>query len=109
MTTPQVPPSPGVGARRKGPKTLPRLPLAAFSPPNSGASDKFPLPPSPSTLHPEFVIDGHVVSDGSLDQWKSETGQILGGRIGGVVLALKTTSVNDTDVEELVSSSVLIF
>lgn len=88
---PPTPPSPGVGLRRKGPKTLPRLPLSAFSPPNSGTSERFPLPPSPSTVHPESVVDAHVVlsdEDLTLTQWKKEAGQVLGGRIGGVVLSL---------------------
>lgn len=76
--------------RRKGPKTLPRLPLSAFNPPNSGTSDRFPLPPSPSTIHPDSVVDAHVVGTaGDLNQWKQEAGQVLGGRIGGVVLSLQ--------------------
>jgi hypothetical protein len=33
---PNLPISPGVGARRKGPKSLPTLPLSAFSAPNTG-------------------------------------------------------------------------
>ncbi|KAJ7497398.1 hypothetical protein FB451DRAFT_1211335 [Mycena latifolia] len=91
---PPTPPSPGVGMRRKGPKALPRLPLSAFSPPNSGTSERFPLPPSPSTIHPEFVVDAHVVvddPDACLASWKKEAGQALGGRIGGVVLSLPAT------------------
>ncbi|KAI0700893.1 hypothetical protein BC835DRAFT_1404707 [Cytidiella melzeri] len=63
MSTPaplQVPPSPGVGVRRKGPKSLPRLPLSAFSPPNTGTSEQFPLAPSPSTVYPATVLDAQV-------------------------------------------------
>jgi len=76
--------------RRKGGKELPRLPPSAFSPPNSGTSDRFPLPPSPSTIHPEQVVDAYVVApDGDLTQWKTETGQALGGKVKGVVLSLK--------------------
>ncbi|KAJ6587025.1 hypothetical protein DFH09DRAFT_242963 [Mycena vulgaris] len=93
-TIPPTPPSPGVGMRRKGTKALPRLPLSAFSPPNSGTSERFPLPPSPSTIHPEFVVDAHVVvddADPSLASWKKEAGKALGGRIGGVVLSLPAT------------------
>lgn len=88
---PPTPPSPGLAGRRKGPKTLPRLPLSAFSPPNTGTSETFPLPPSPSTVHPESVIDGHVViekGDTHLDQWKREAGNVLGDRVVGVVVAL---------------------
>lgn len=81
----------GVGSRRKlGPKTLPRLPLSAFSPPNSGTGEKFPLPPSPSTIHPDSVVDAHIVATtGDLSQWKQEAGEVLGSRIGGVVLNLQ--------------------
>jgi len=79
-----VPPSPGVGVRRKGPKTLPRLPLSAFSPPNSGVSESFPLQPSPSTVHPDRVVDASV--GGSLVEWKDEAGKVLEGRIGSVVV-----------------------
>ncbi|KAF7315574.1 hypothetical protein MIND_00072700 [Mycena indigotica] len=85
------PPSPGVGQRRKGPKTLPRLPLSAFSPPNSGTSERFPLPPSPSTVHPESIVDAHVLltgTDATLADWKKEAGEALGGRVGGLVVAL---------------------
>lgn len=78
------------GRPRKGPRTYPRLPLSAFSPPNSGTSDKFPLPPSPSTVHPDRVIDAHIVAtNGDLSQWKDEAGEVLGSRIGGVVLSLE--------------------
>ncbi|KZS98235.1 hypothetical protein SISNIDRAFT_481000 [Sistotremastrum niveocremeum HHB9708] len=101
MSAPDLPPSPGVGARRKGPRTLPRLPLSAFSPPNSGTSDRFPLPASPSTVHPESIVDAHVVSsEGNLDQWTAEAGKELGGRIGGVVLVIK----NETNLEQAVAS-----
>ncbi|KAF7361806.1 hypothetical protein MVEN_00524800 [Mycena venus] len=93
-TLPPQPPSPGVGIRRKGPKALPSLPLSAFSPPNSGTGEFFPLPPSPSAVHPAVVVDAHVVvanADASLASWKKETGQDLSGRIGGVVLSLPET------------------
>ncbi|KAJ6625534.1 hypothetical protein B0H10DRAFT_2001783 [Mycena sp. CBHHK59/15] len=100
-TIPTPPTSPGVGNRRKGPKALPRLPLSAFSPPNSGTSERFPLPPSPSAIHPEFVVDAHVFVDGdaSLALWKKEAGQALRGRIGGVVLSLP-----ETDPEKFVTA-----
>ncbi len=106
MASVQPPPrSPGVGARRKGPKVLPRLPLSAFTPPNSGTSDRFPLPPSPSTVHPAKVVDANVISSISgLTAWNSEVGQVLGGRIGGVVLSLRGSSPDA--VRETLASSV---
>ena len=98
---PKPPSPPHVGLRRKGPKTLPRLPLSAFSPPNSGTSDRFPLPPSPSTIHPDSVVDAHVmVTTGDLSQWKQEAGEILGGRIGGVILSLQDRQ--PTEIEKIV-------
>ena len=80
-------PLPGVGTRRKGPKSLPTLPLSAFSPPNTGVSDSFPLPPSPSTVHPDFVIDASVRD--SIPEWKKQTTGSLDGRVSAVVV--KTT------------------
>lgn len=95
------PPSPGVGARRKGPKTLPKLPLSVFTPPNTGASDKFPLPPSPSAVHPQAVIDAQVVVGESwksnISKWVSETGQLLGSKAGGIVVALPGQSAADAE------------
>jgi len=81
-TSGPVPPSPG--GRRKGPKNLPRLPLSAFSPPNTGASDSFPLPPSPSTVHPDRVVDASV--SGVLAEWKQQTGGSLKQRIKSIVV-----------------------
>lgn len=101
-TIPPTPPSPGVGSRRKGIK--PSLPLSAFSPPNSGTGERFPLPPSPSTVHPAVVVDAHVVvsdADPTLASWKKEAGQALGGRVGGVVL-----SMPETDPQKFVAGSV---
>ncbi|KAE9411358.1 hypothetical protein BT96DRAFT_1011188 [Gymnopus androsaceus JB14] len=87
-----IPPSPG--GKRKG-KTLPKLPLSAFSPPNSGTSEKFPLPPSPSTVQPESVLDANVVAsngDALLSRWKIDAGPQLGSRIGGIVVSLSNTN-----------------
>ncbi|KAI0029091.1 hypothetical protein K488DRAFT_57181 [Vararia minispora EC-137] len=70
--------------RRKGPKTLPKLPLSAFSPPNSGVSENFPLPPSPSTVHPERVIDAAV--GGPLAEWKAQATGAIEGRASAVVV-----------------------
>jgi len=82
---PNPPISPGVGARRKGPKSLPTLPLSAFSAPNTGISDSFPLPPSPSTVHPDRVVDASV--RGSILEWKEQTsGGALKDRVRAVVV-----------------------
>ncbi|KAL0563875.1 hypothetical protein V5O48_018185 [Marasmius crinis-equi] len=100
---PPTPTSPGVGIRRKGPKTLPRLPLSAFSPPNSGTSDRFPLPPSPSTVHPERVVDANVAltdDDVSVARWKKNAGEVFAGRVGGLVVILPNAGPN---VKEVVS------
>jgi len=72
-------------AHRKGPK--PTLPLSAFSPPNTGTSDRFPLSSSPSTLHPVRVVDTHVLT--SLDQWKIDAGSDLLSRTDSIVLSVK--------------------
>ncbi|KAF8806433.1 hypothetical protein BYT27DRAFT_7190988 [Phlegmacium glaucopus] len=91
--------------RRKFPKDLPKLPLSAFTPPNSSALESFPLPPSPSTLQPAQVIDANIVSnDIYYSQWKKEAGQILGGKIRGVVLALPASEISAA-LKELKSSS----
>ena len=94
-----LPPTPSVGARRKGPKQLPTLPLSAFTPPNTGTSDRFPLPPSPSAIQPEGIVDAHVIAPtGDLSSWKSQAGQSLGGRIRGVGVSLHGAE----DVEKVV-------
>lgn len=99
---PTPPSPPHVGLRRKGLKTLPRLPLSAFSPPNSGASERFPLPPSPSTIHPDNVVDAHIVATADdLSQWKQEAGEVLGGRIGGVILSLQDKQ--PTEIEKAIT------
>jgi hypothetical protein len=78
-------------APRKFPKDLPKLPLSAFTPPNTGTLESFPVPPSPNSLQPAKVIDANVVSkDASYSQWKKEAGQALGSKIRGIVLALPT-------------------
>ena len=102
---PTPPSPPHVGRRRKGPKTLPRLPLSAFSPPNSGTSDRFPLPPSPSTIHPDSVVDAHVVAAGDLSHWKQEAGEVLAGRIRGVILSLQDKE--PTEIEKIVAGYVV--
>ncbi|KAI0824044.1 hypothetical protein BC628DRAFT_1381339 [Trametes gibbosa] len=98
---PPTPKSPSVGARRKGPRQLPKLPLSAFTPPNTGTSEQFPLAPSPSSLQPEEIIDAHVIApSGDLSSWKAQAGQTLGGRIRGVVLSLH--GVLPAEVEKVV-------
>jgi len=95
-----VPPSPGVGLRRKGPKDLPKLPLSAFSGPNTAGSESFPLAPSPSTIHPEKILDGNVaISSGdlTLSKWSSEAGQIFGNKLAGVVALLP--DANESTIE----------
>jgi hypothetical protein len=80
--------------RRKAPQSLPRLPLSAFSPPNTGTSDSF-LPVSPSNVKLERIIDGHVVATGGdLAVWKKEAGPTLAG--GGVVLNLQGSDAEKT-------------
>ena len=89
-------PSPGVGSRRKGPKTLPKLPLSAFSPPNTGTSDRFPLPPSPSAVHPTKVVDAQASLDGSdFGGYQGSVAGPLGDKLDGVVI-----SITDADPEK---------
>ncbi|KIJ40978.1 hypothetical protein M422DRAFT_60544 [Sphaerobolus stellatus SS14] len=77
-----------VGARRKGPKALPTLPLSAFSPPNTGTSESFPLPPSPSHNHPAGVVDTSLAASEALQGWSSDVGRVQSRKIGSVVVAL---------------------
>ncbi|KAG2368338.1 hypothetical protein BDR07DRAFT_1448241 [Suillus spraguei] len=63
MSFAQPLPSPGLPSGRRRPKNLPSLPPSAFSPPSTGTSDMFPLPPTPSALFPDEVIDAHLRSE----------------------------------------------
>jgi hypothetical protein len=87
MATAEVPPSPGVGARRshKAGRAPPRLPLSAFSPPNSSASDSFPIPASPSTQHPAAPVDAHAAPGAG---YRARAGDVLGARAAAIVVRL---------------------
>jgi len=102
-TLPPLPPSPtSVGARRKGPKALPTLPLSAFTPPNTGTNDQFPVPVSPSALHPFKVVDAHVIlGGGGLGGWKDEMKKAKGldEKLAGVVVSLSGV---EGEVEKLI-------
>ena len=88
--------------RRRGPKSLPKLPLSAFSPPNSGTAETF-LPPPGSDVQPEAVIDANVVSKGDLQltlaQWRKEAGQPLIARTRGIVLSLTAAELESVSKE----------
>ncbi|KAG6842178.1 hypothetical protein C0991_001671 [Blastosporella zonata] len=100
-----APPQPlSKGTRPRPPK--PRLPLSAFSPPNTGTGESFPLPPSPTTTHPSTIIDANVIiANGHLDLslWKAEAGPVLGSRVGGIVLSLPGADLEKV-VEQLASA-----
>lgn len=84
---PPTPSSPSVWTRRKD-KATPTLNLTSITPPNTGTSDRFPFPPSPSAVSPGLVIDANVVATtDDLTQWKAEAGE-LNLKINAVVLAL---------------------
>ena len=91
---------------RKGPKPRPQLPLSVFTSPNTGTSEATPLP-SPSDVRPAAVIDANVIAfngDLSLTQWKKETGQLLAGRLEGVVLSLPGANLKEI-IDQRVSMS----
>ncbi|KAF9049825.1 hypothetical protein BJ165DRAFT_1454080 [Panaeolus papilionaceus] len=95
--------------RRKLPKDLPKLPMSVFTPPNSSAGDAFPLPPSPSALHPAEVVDANIVTnDLTYSQWKKEAGQQLSSKIKGVVLSLPNTALLQSALAEINPSSQVI-
>lgn len=69
---------------RKG-KEIPRLPLSAFNPPNTGTSDTFPLPPTPSLISPRGVVDAHLHI--ALDPPTADIAHISHARNRAVVLS----------------------
>ncbi|KAF9012419.1 hypothetical protein BDQ17DRAFT_1232265 [Cyathus striatus] len=92
MSFPQPP-------RSKGPKKPPRLPLSAFTPPNTGTSESFPLAPSPSTIHPEILIDANVVVQSkdlrdTVKQWSDEMAEPLEKRTGNVIISFAPNYLN---------------
>lgn len=99
MSSAPIPPplhSPGLaGGRRKGPKNLPKLPLSAFSPPNTGTSDTFALSPTTSSVVPAGIIDSHLRVSEGIDQYREAVGQLVFEKIKGIVLTADAQSSDD--------------
>lgn len=96
-----VPPTPLSPSTRKH-KAPPALPLSVFTPPSTGTADRFPFPPSPTSVTAASIVDASVVvSSADLTQWKSEATSELKERISGVVLLVRAD-----DVQQLVEKSV---
>ena len=84
-----VPPTPLTPSTRKH-KVPPALPLSVFTPPSTGTADRFPFPPSPTSVTAQSVVDASVVvSSADLGQWNSEATAELRGKVSGVVLVVK--------------------
>lgn len=82
------------------PKNLPKLPLSAFSAPNTGTSETFPLPLSPSAVHPDTVIDANVIvkdGDVTLAHWRQESGLALGNKQTAIVVFLSQDDLPNID------------
>ncbi|KIM30690.1 hypothetical protein M408DRAFT_328214 [Serendipita vermifera MAFF 305830] len=95
-----------LSARRNKPaKAIPRLPMSAFSPPNSGTGERFPLPPSPTTVHPTTVLDSSaaISSIDTLGTYTAALGTSLSSRLSGVVVSVPESAVGSVD--QLISSS----
>ncbi|TRM69336.1 hypothetical protein BD626DRAFT_393102 [Schizophyllum amplum] len=97
---------------RKGPKVPLKLPASAFSPPNTGTGEKFPLAPSPSALRPKEIVDARVPvgADLSLDAWKEKAAGELNDCLQGAVLfatdASAASSVAPSSTVPILSLSV---
>jgi len=74
-----------VTSGRRKPKNLPSLPMSAFSPPSTGTSDMFPLPPTPSTIFPGEVVDAHL----RYEALESAGADLAGTKVVGAVVLLK--------------------
>jgi hypothetical protein len=56
-------------------------------------SDSFPVPQSPTTIHPERTVDASVQC--WIPEWKEQTnGSSLGGRVGAIVVNQLQLRVN---------------
>jgi hypothetical protein len=96
MATPTPAPISSLPKVRKRVKPIPKLSPSAFTPPPTGASDRFPFSPSASVVSPTSIIDANVVaSEVDLSQWISEAGPLLSEKIKGVVLSLNQDNVDD--------------
>jgi hypothetical protein len=95
----QIPTTPLSARRSKPAKPIPRLPLSAFSPPNSGVGEKFPLPPSPATVHPQAVCDASVIisSIDALTAYSTALGKSLSTRLSGVVVSVPESAIGSVD------------
>ncbi|KAG2119509.1 uncharacterized protein F5147DRAFT_749964 [Suillus discolor] len=104
MSFAQPLPSPGLASGRRRPKNLPSLPLSAFSPPSTGTSDMFPLPPTPSALFPGEVIDAHLRSD-ALERAGLD---LAGTEVAGAVLLLNDPSMPEGLLQSSLTQNVRI-
>ena len=96
-----VPPTPLTPGNRKH-KVPPALPLSVFTPPTTGTADRFPFPPSPTSVTAQTVVDASVVvSSADLGQWNTEATAELRDKVSGVVLVVKAD-----DVQQLVEKCV---
>jgi len=96
-----VPPTPLTPSTRKH-KVPPALPLSVFTPPSTGTADRFPFPPSPSSVTAQSVVDASVViSSADLGTWNSEATAELRDKVSSVVLVVK-----GSDAQQLVEKCV---
>jgi len=71
--------------RRKG-KDIPRLPLSAFT--NAGASDTFPIPPTPSLITPTGIVDAHLhIADDQASGYSADISHLNRAQKRAVVLS----------------------